>query len=152
MRRVFVIIAVVAVFATACGDSATTTTADTAATTTTAAAATTTTAAATTTAAPTTTAPATTTTAAAPVAVPATPIIGFLEPYSPGGADLFPPGSVEAHWYQWDGLYVVLYRGFDASDGTQICAGNSSRSRASGLAVSRTPHTMERSMRSASMP
>ena len=32
---------------------------------------------------------------------------------------------MEAHWYQHDGRYVVLYRGFDASAGREICAGNS---------------------------
>ena len=74
----------------------------------------------------TTTAPTTTTTAASDAtAVAATPIVGTLVPYGPGGEALFPEGSVEAHWYQWDGLYVVLYRGFDASSGDPICAGNS---------------------------
>jgi hypothetical protein len=57
--------------------------------------------------------------------IAATSVIGVLQPYSPGGGDLFPPASVEAHWYQWDGLYVVLYRGFDAAAGREICAGNS---------------------------
>jgi hypothetical protein len=59
--------------------------------------------------------------------VPATPVVGLLDPYNDAGGVLFPEGSVEAHWYQWDGLYVVLYRGWDASDGTEICAGNSWR-------------------------
>lgn len=54
-----------------------------------------------------------------------TPVTAVLQPYNMGGAALFTPGTVEAHWYQWNGLYVVLYRGFDASAGTQICAGNS---------------------------
>ncbi|MGI9584627.1 MAG: hypothetical protein ACR2N7_03460 [Acidimicrobiia bacterium] len=144
MKRLLVFIAALAIIATACGDSATTTTAETAATTTTAPAATTTTAAATTTAAPTTTAPATTATTAAPSAVPPTPIVGFLDPYSPGGADLFPPGSVEAHWYRWDGLYVVLYRGFDASGGSQICAGNSIQVEGVGFgSVTNSPHNGE---------
>ncbi len=58
-------------------------------------------------------------------AVPETPVVAVLQPYNAGGGDLFPAGSVEAHWYQSDGRYVVLYRGFDATDGTQICAGNS---------------------------
>ncbi len=57
--------------------------------------------------------------------VPATTAIGVLQPYSPDGGDLFPAGSVEAHWYQWNGMYVVLYRGFDAASGQEICAGNS---------------------------
>ncbi len=38
---------------------------------------------------------------------------------------MFQAGSVEAHWYQWDGLYVVLYRGFNALLGEPICAGSS---------------------------
>jgi hypothetical protein len=68
----------------------------------------------------------TTTTAAVEAAeISATSAIGLLQPYSPGGGDLFPPASVEAHWYQWEGLYVVLYRGFDAAAGREICAGNS---------------------------
>ena len=67
-----------------------------------------------------TTIQATTTTATAGATVAATPVIGYLEPYSPGGADLFPPGSVEAHWYQWGDRYVVLYRGFNAADGSTI--------------------------------
>ena len=110
-------------------DSSTTSTAGEAATTTTAAETTTTTTAATTT----TTAPTTTTTAAltttttegSDTAVPATPIVGVLSAYGPGGESMFPAGSVEAHWYQWDGLYVVLYRGFNTLLGDPICAGNS---------------------------
>ncbi len=54
-----------------------------------------------------------------------TQLIGTLTPYSPGGGDLFPSGSVQAHWYQWDGVYVVLYRGYDATDAMEICPGNS---------------------------
>jgi hypothetical protein len=84
---------------------------------------------------PTTTAPAATTTAPdapttttqgidAAVVAP-TPVVGPLEPYSDNAEDLFPTGSVEAHWYQWNGLYVVLYRGYDALSGQEICAGNS---------------------------
>jgi hypothetical protein len=68
----------------------------------------------------------TTTTGAVEAAeIAATSVIGVLQPYSPGGGDLFPPASVEAHWYRWEGLYVVLYRGFDAAAGEEICAGNS---------------------------
>jgi hypothetical protein len=119
----------------ACGDSEESSTsappATTAAPTTTSAPATTT-AAPTTTSAPTTTTAAPTTTTAAPtttassgVAVPATPVVGVLQPYPTGGTELFPAGSVEAHWYQWDGLYVVLYRGFDATADIPTCPGNS---------------------------
>jgi hypothetical protein len=62
--------------------------------------------------------------------IPATSVVGVLTPYQdnvPGqdGSDLFPPSSVEAHWYQWLGRYVVLYRGYDATDMTPICPGNS---------------------------
>lgn len=57
--------------------------------------------------------------------VPATTLIGLLSPYNPGGADLFPPGSVEAHWYQFGGVYVVLYRGYDATSPDVLCPGNS---------------------------
>ena len=126
-------------------DGSTTSTAAEAATTTTAAQTTTTTAATTTTTtapATTTAAPTTTTTTgsdATPVAT--TPIVGVLAPYSAGGGELFPAGSVEAHWYQWDGLYVVLYRGFDASSGVPICAGNSILDPAAGFVnISDSPH------------
>ncbi len=71
-----------------------------------------------------------------------TPVIGVLAPYSTGGADLFPEGSVEAHWYQWDGLHVVPYRRFDAAAGTPICTGNSIFDTAVSdwLNVSNAPH------------
>lgn len=49
-------------------------------------------------------------------------------------------GLLQAHWYQWDGFYIVLYRGFDASDGTEICAGNSIQSMGSFVNVSNSPH------------
>ena len=123
-----------ALIATACGSSDDTTTTAAPRATTTAAAATTTTVAAaaatTTTAAAETTTTAggeeTTTTELTAAVVPATTTIASLEPYGPGdGPHMFPPGSVEAHWYQWDGKYVVLYRGFDAAAGQEICAGNS---------------------------
>lgn len=84
---------------------------------------------------------ATTTTATADATVAATPVIGYLEPYSPGGADLFPPGSVEAHWYQWGDRHVVLYRGFNAADGSAICAGNSVFVEGVGFgSISNSPH------------
>ena len=144
MKRIIVMMAAAAVLATGCGGTASTTTEDSSATTTSSPPATTTTAAVTTTGAPTTPAPATTTTQAVAAAVPAMPIIGFRNPYSPGGADLFAPGSVEAHWYQWDGLYVVLYRGFDASDGTPICAGNSIEVEGVGFgSITDSPHNGE---------
>jgi len=72
--------------------------------------------------------------------IDATPIIAELQPYNEQGAELFPGGSVQAHWYQWDGSYVVLYRGFDAADGTPICAGNSIQEAAGFTHVSNSPH------------
>jgi len=129
MRRIFLVVAVVGLVAAACSsDSTDTTVSPDQPTATTTSQAATTTKAPTTTAAPATTAPATTTTAG-PVAemVPATPVFGLLDPYNDAGGVLFPTGSVEAHWYQWDELYVVLYRGWDAANGTEICAGNSWR-------------------------
>lgn len=132
MARALIIAAAVALIAAACSSSEDTTTSTQPATSTTAATTATTTALVTTTTAvaETTTTTAgedttTTTGAVEAVEIAATNAIGVLQPYSPGGGDLFPPASVEAHWYQWDGLYVVLYRGFDAAVGQAICAGNS---------------------------
>lgn len=118
-HRALVLITIFGLVAAGCGgssDDTTTTTAAPAQTTTTAAEPTTTTTMAETT---------TTTEAVVAYAVPATSTIGVLQPYSDEGGNLFPAGSVEAHWYQWDGLYVVLYRGYDATSGNEICAGNS---------------------------
>ncbi len=121
MKRMLTLASIIALIAVACGSSEETTTTaavddtTTSTTTTTVAEQTTTTAAeSTTTSAP-----------SAAEAVASTTAIGVLQPYSAGGGDLFPPGSVEAHWYQWDGSYVVLYRGFDAAAGNEICAGSS---------------------------
>lgn len=130
---------VLMLMASACSSSGSDTT-----TTSAAAETTTTVAPTTTTAATTTTASTTTTTTEVPSAPPVaeTPILGVLAPYSAGGADLFPEGSVEAHWYHWDGHYVVLYRGFDASSGAPICAGNSIFDPAVGgwVNISNAPH------------
>ncbi len=125
MKRILIGAVMIAFALSACGGASndtTTTDAPGQSTTTAPASTTTTTAAAATTS---TTVQATTTTAAVGATVAATPVVGYLEPYSPKGADLFPPGSVEAHWYQWGDRYVVLYRGFNAADGSAICAGNS---------------------------
>ena len=89
-----------------------------------------------TTAAPTTTTePPTTTTEAPTTTTPEAPVmaaigmetwaVGLLEPYNDGGGALFASDSVEAHLYQADGFYVILYRGWDATSGEPICAGNS---------------------------
>ena len=139
--RILIVIGALALVAGACSsdDSSDTTVTSAPSTTTTTEAATTTTApATTTTAAPTTT----TTTAPAPPAttIAETPIVGVLSPYNAGGAELFPPESVEAHWYQWDNQYIVLYRGFDASDGTPICAGNSAQEASGFNYITNSPH------------
>ena len=124
----------------ACGTS--TDTADTPADTTTPAAVAT--APPTTMAASTTTTVAPTTTTEAMVmalVVNPTPIVGVLEAYNPEGEALFPEESVEAHWYQWDGFYVVLYRGYDAASGAEICPGNSIMIPGVGFShVSNAPH------------
>jgi hypothetical protein len=76
----------------------------------------------------TTTAAGTTTTIEPPpsgTGVPETPVVAVLEAYNEPGTELFSPGTVEAHWYQWDGLYVVLYRGIDADAVSPLCPGNS---------------------------
>jgi len=150
MRRLALVILVLGLVSAACSGSTTDTTArdeQSSATTSTVEVTTTTTATPTTTAAPettTTTAASTTTVALEAAVVPPTPVVGVLDPYSPGGADLFAPGAVEAHWYQWDGLYVVLYRGFDASDGTPICAGNSILETGAGWThITDSPHAGE---------
>ncbi len=89
-----------------------------------------------------TTAPKTATTVSVDaVSVPKTPVVGLLDPYNAGGEGLLHSGTVEAHWYQWGELYVVLYRGFDADDGTAICAGNSVLDPAAGYQhVTNSPH------------
>ena len=121
------------------GDEESAATTSTTQATTTTAAETTTTAAETTTTTEetTTTTEAVTTTTIAAFLVPETPITAALAPYS----DPSPvPGATEAHWYQNSGHYVVLYRGFDASSGTEICAGTSINSGGAFTNVSNSPH------------
>jgi hypothetical protein len=114
------------------------TTSTTQATTTTAADTTTSTEATTTTTEETTTTTeAVTTTTIAAFLVPETPIVGVLAPYS-GNSPV--PSATEAHWYQNNGLYVALYRGFDASSGTEICAGNSIQADGAWTHVTNSPH------------
>jgi hypothetical protein len=86
----------------------------------------------------TTTTEAVTTTTVAAFLVPETPIKAALSPY--GDKPTPVPSATEAHWYQNNGLYVVLYRGFDASSGTEICAGNSINTGAAFANVSNSPH------------
>ncbi len=64
----------------------------------------------------------------------------MLIPYSANGGGLFPPSSVEAHWYQYEDNYVVMYRGFDASAGIPICAGNSIFDGTIFTSISNSPH------------
>ncbi|MGI9604038.1 MAG: hypothetical protein ACR2QE_19300 [Acidimicrobiales bacterium] len=85
----------------------------------------------------TTSAPAETTTTAAPetttvapgpetVAIEASSVNASVNRYA-GTDDDFPfvDGDVEAHWYTWDGFYVVVYGGWDATAGDPFCPGNS---------------------------
>ena len=126
MRRLVAVVFVAALVVSGCSSSgdATTTQPPIQATTTTPAPATT--VAPVTTVAPTTTTAAPATTMAPSVEVLETPVVGVLAPYPPEdrGAALL-PDPVEAHWYQHDGRFVVLYRGFDVASGQEICAGNS---------------------------
>jgi hypothetical protein len=102
-------------------EPATTTTTEPATTTTTEPATTTTTEPATTT----TTQPATTTTTVPPVEVGSSPLFAFLgvdlPPY--GDDEVFEPGEVEVQWYQWNSLFVVLFRGVRPE--ANLCLGNS---------------------------
>ena len=73
---------------------------------------------------------ATTTTTIAPATqvleTPVTGLLGVPDSNLYGGTSELPdPGSVEANWYQWEGFYVVLYRGYKAGGPGQICPGNS---------------------------
>jgi hypothetical protein len=115
------------------------TTSTTQATTTTAAEETTTTTEATTTTTEetTTTTEAVTTTTIAAFLVPETPIVGALAPYSAASPV---PWPTEAHWYQNEGSYVVLYRGFDAAGSIAICAGNSIQTDGVWTNVSNSPY------------
>ena len=142
MRRRFILAIAFGLVSAACSSGTSDTTDSPAQPTTTTAAVQTTTS---TTAAPTTTstAPPETTTTAGVIAamVQATPVAGLLDPYNAAGEAVFAAGSVEAHWYQWDGLYVVLYRGFDASGGVEICAGNSVLVPGAGFqSITNSPH------------
>jgi len=49
-------------------------------------------------------------------------------------------GGGEAHWYQWDGLYVVLYRGYDATDLSPLCPGNSIETSTGFANISNAPY------------
>lgn len=140
MKRLLVLAVAIGLVSVACSSGTSDTTAPSAqqATTTTQASTTTTKAPTTTT----TTLTETTTTAGIEAAmVQTTPVVGLLDPYNAAGEGLFPAGSVEAHWYQWEGLFVVLYRGFDATDGSSICAGNSVLVPGEGFArITNSPH------------
>lgn len=86
-----------------------------------------------------TTAASTTTAQPSGTLVAETPLVGILQPYNDGGAGLFAPGSVEAHWYRWDDVYVVLYRGIDADSAPPLCPGSSVQTEAGFAHVSNSP-------------
>lgn len=87
---------------------------------------------------------------AAPAGLETTPVIGRIggpykfiagQPVQVGLDELpFEPGSVEAHWYQADGSYVVLYRGLDAGAIAPLCPGNSIQTAAGFQNVSNSPN------------
>ncbi len=52
----------------------------------------------------------------------------------------FEPGSVEAHWYQQDGSYVVVYRGLNATSIGPLCPGNSIQTASGFEHVSNAPN------------
>lgn len=77
--------------------------------------------------------------------IESTPVVGTLSAYpdmvpDQDGSDLFPENSVQAHWYQWDGVYVVLYRGYDATNPMGLCPGNSIESGGAFDSISNSPH------------
>jgi hypothetical protein len=51
---------------------------------------------------------------------------GVLTYYSGSEGQVpFDDGGVEANWYTWDGQFVVVYAGWDATTGDPQCPGNS---------------------------
>ena len=75
----------------------------------------------------TTTVEETTTTVAgpAPVDIAQSPLRADLVRSDPTDNDMpFEDGEVEAHWYQSDGTYVVVYAGWDATQGEPQCPGS----------------------------
>lgn len=79
-----------------------------------------------------------------------TPVIGRIggpykviagQPVQVGLDELpFEPGSVEAHWYQQNGSYVIVYRGLDAASIGPLCPGNSIQTAAGFSNVSNSPN------------
>ena len=63
--------------------------------------------------------------------LPSTPVrAALMQTFASKGAafdpaKLFPPGSVEAHWYVSNGSWVVYYKGLDLSRTGPLCPGNS---------------------------
>ena len=59
------------------------------------------------------------------IEIEASPLLALLgvdiPPY--GSVEVVEPGTVEAHWYQWNGFFVILYRG--VSSEANLCLGNS---------------------------
>jgi hypothetical protein len=60
-----------------------------------------------------------------PVEIAESPLRADLVRADPTDFDMpFEDGDVEAHWYQWDGTYVVVYAGWDATRGDPQCPGS----------------------------
>jgi Raf kinase inhibitor-like YbhB/YbcL family protein len=88
----------------------------------------------------------------APEGLETTPIVGRIGgPYkfiSGQGVQVgldelpFEPGSVEAHWYQQNGSYVIVYRGLDAASIGPLCPGNSIQTAAGFSNVSNAPNAL----------
>ena len=53
----------------------------------------------------------------------------------------FEDGEVEAHWYTWGSEYVVVFAGWDASQGDPQCPGNSLNADGGFQFVSNSPTT-----------
>ncbi len=75
------------------------------------------------------------------VDMPASGVTGVLAAYGsfPDEALPFPDGTVTAHWYQWDGSYVVVYAGWAVDESSQWCPGNSINKGGSFESISNGP-------------
>jgi hypothetical protein len=51
----------------------------------------------------------------------------------------FEDGDVEAHWYTWDGNFVVVYAGWDVTTGEPQCPGNSLQTGSDFQFISNSP-------------
>jgi hypothetical protein len=59
--------------------------------------------------------------------------------YSPGDDLPWEEGDVTSHWYTWDDAFVVVYAGWNATDDTPLCPGNSVATAAGFEHVSNSP-------------